>query len=412
MTDRSRTILAAAAFAMISAVVATRTIVNLNVPGRPSEQMFGLQDFRDNFYYPSVALLEGRNPYDYADYRATYPIDRPFPAYSPISLLLHLPLGLLPYRAAEAGDFLLNLALMVALAWLSLRGAGRPIKTWKVFAVAAMLVLSRPGHMTLYIGQCSAMMAVASTVALLYGRSWPLAAALGLAAACAKPSYGGPLGVLMLLRGDWRAFFLGSAFAAGLGILGGVGPLLKAGGLQPLIASIRDSMAVVATDGTFNEPTSLIRLDPVSIVGRLLGRPPGTLVNVVLAVVILGGAGLLMRRLQARGEPEPRPVSNSLGSLAILLATYHQPYDALILALPVTAAVWMPGRLEGRRLALVLLLIVPWINYIATHTLLERVELNRFVWLLISQSNGVALALALLLGMRMAWSRAERGFSS
>ena len=412
MTDRFRAVLAAAAFALIASVVAARTIANLNVPGRPLEQMFGLQDFRDNFYYPSVAMMEGRNPYDYADYHATYPIDRPFPAYSPISLLLHLPLGLLPYRLAEAGDFLLNLALMVALAWLALRGAGRPIKAWKVLAVAALLVLSRPGHMTLYIGQCSAMMAVASTVALLYGRSRPFAAALGLAAACAKPSYGGPLGVLMLLRGDWRAFLLGSAFAAGLGFLGGIGPLLKAGGLLPLIESVRDSMAVVATDGTFNEPTSLIRLDPVSLVGRVLGRPPGTVFNVVLAVVILGAAGLLMRRLQASGEPEPRSVSNSLGCLAILLATYHQPYDALILALPVTAAVWMPGRLEGRRLALVLLLIVPWINYIATHTLLERLELNRFLWLVISQSNGVALALALILGMWMAWSRADRGFSS
>ena len=412
MTDRWRTVLAAAGFAAISSIVAARTIANLNVPGQPTAQMFGLQDFRDNFYYPSVALLDGRNPYDYADYHATYPIDRPFPAYSPISLLLHLPLGMLPYGLAETGDFLLNLALMIALAWLALRGSGQEIKTWKVLTVSALLVLSRPGHMTLYIGQCSAMMAVASTVALLYGKRRPLVGALGLAAACAKPSYGGPLGVLMLLRGDGRAFFVGSALAAVLGILGGLGPILRAGGIGPWIQTVRGSMQVVATDGTFNEPTSLIRLDPVSLIGRLIGHPPGTLVYVALAILILGAAGLLMRRLAARGEPEPRAISNSLGCLAILLATYHQPYDALILALPASVVLLTPGRVEGRRLALLLLLLVPGLNYVATHTLLERLEVSRFAWLVISESNGLALALALVLGMWMAWGRAKRGFSS
>jgi hypothetical protein len=175
---------------------------------------------------------------------------------------------------------------------------------------------------------------------------------------------------------------------------------------------VHGSMRVVATDSTFNEPTSLIRLDPVSLVGRILGRPPGTLVNVVLAVVILGAAALLMRRLAARGEPEPRPISNSLGCLAILLGTYHQPYDALILALPVTALLLMPGPFTARRAVLALLMLVPAANYLATFTLLERFAVPRFAWLVISESNGVALALALILGMGLAWERARRGFSS
>ena len=42
----------------------------------------------------------------------------------------------------------------------------------------------------------------------------------------------------------------------------------------------------------------------------------------------------------------------------------------------------------------------------------ERFDLPRFLWLFISESNGVALALALILGMRMAWERAQRGFST
>jgi hypothetical protein len=411
VSDRLRTILAAAAFAAISLVVAVRTERNLIIPGQPAAELFGLQDFRDNFYYPSAALLDGRNPYDYADYRAHYPIDRPLPPYSPISLLLHLPLALLPFTAAMAADFLANLGLLVVLAILSLRGAGVRTEPWRVLLVAALLVLSRPGHMTLFIGQCSAVMAVACTAALVEGRRRPWLAAIGVAVACAKPSYGGPLGVLMLLRGDLRALLPGSALAAMLGLIGAIGPLRAAGGLPELLDSVRGSMDVVATDVTFHEPTSLIRLDPVSLVGRVLGRPPGSLIGAALAIVILGAAGFLMRRLAARGEPEPRAVSNSLGCLAILLATYHQPYDALILALPAAVLLLTPGPVTMRRVALTFLLLVPGVNYVATFTLLERFDLPRFAWLLISESNGMALILALALGMRMAWERAQRGFS-
>jgi hypothetical protein len=63
------------------------------------------------------------------------------------------------------------------------------------------------------------------------------------------------------------------------------------------------------------------------------------------------------------------------------------------------------------RALLAFLLVVPGLNYLATFTVLERFEINRFMWLLISESNGMALALALILAMRLAWARAERGFS-
>ena len=411
MSDRLKTLLAAAAFLAISLIVAWRTERNLNIPGQPTAEFYGLQDFRDNFYYPSVALLDGRNPYDYADYRAHYPIDRPLPPYSPISLLLHAPLALLSYPAAMAADFLVNLGLLVLLAFLSLRGAGVPREPWRVLLVAALLVLSRPGHMTLYLGQCSAVMAVACTAALVQGRRRPWLSAICVAVACAKPSYGGPLGVLMLLRGDLRSLLPGAGLAAVLGLLGAIGPMRAAGGLHALLDSVRGSMEVVATDMTFHEPTSLIRLDPVSLVGRILGRPPGALIAAALAILILGAAGFLMRRLARRGEPEPRAVSNCLGFLAILLATFHQPYDALMLALPATVLLMTRGPVTTRRVVLTFLLLVPGVNYVATFTLLERFDLPRFAWLLISESNGMALLLALLLGMRMAWERAQRGFS-
>src|SRR5262249_57031367 len=72
---------------------------------------WALQACRDAVYYPVVASLDGRNPYDQSAQARTYPVGQPFPPYLPLTLLAHLPFGLLPH--AEAGD--LYLAVLVGL---------------------------------------------------------------------------------------------------------------------------------------------------------------------------------------------------------------------------------------------------------------------------------------------------------
>jgi Glycosyltransferase family 87 len=401
-------VVAILAFLALVAIAAGRVRADLVDPLRPAVQRYGLQDFRDNFYYPSVALLQGRNPYDVDDYETHYPVSRPLPAYSPISLLVHLPFALLPFGAAGAADFAVNALLLLLLARVALAGAGAPITTARIFGIAALMLLSRAGQQTLYIGQCTVYVALGSAVALIEARRRPWLAGLGLALACLKPSYGLPLGLLMLCRRDVGAFVRGAGVAALAGAAGASVPVLAAGGIGAWVGTVRHSMRVVATDPSFHEATSLIRLDTGALVGRLLGRPPGVGVEVGLAMLILGAAGLLLfRREQGDGPPSagdgPRPMSDGLACLAILLGVYHQSYDALLLVLPITALVFdaqarvKPAAWTRTRFALLGLLLIPWLNLLATHALLNRLEPVQAIWLPLATANGAALLLAYLI---------------
>ena len=78
-------------------VVGRRTIDRFVVPDEPAAAAWGFIDFRDAVYYPVVAFLDGTNPYDPTAYRATYPVGNIFPVYTPVTLLVHLPFGMLPF---------------------------------------------------------------------------------------------------------------------------------------------------------------------------------------------------------------------------------------------------------------------------------------------------------------------------
>ena len=416
MSRRLPAVFAVLAFLAFAAVAAVRVRGDLVDPLRPKLERYGLQDFRDNFYYPSVAWLQGRNPYDVEDYRAHYPIDRPLPAYSPISLLVHLPLALVPFGAAETADFAGNALLLLVLAVVALEGAGASITPARTFGFAALMMLSRAGQQTLYIGQCSVYVALGAAVALVEARRRPWLAAAGLALACLKPSYGLPLGFLMLCRRDLPAFARGALLAAITGAVGASVPVAAAGGVLPFIASVRHGMSVIVTDPSFHEATSLIRVDTGALLGRFLGRPPGAAVEILLGVLLLGSAGAILWTREARagsggapagawraGDDGPRPVGDGLACLALLLGLYHQSYDTLLLALPIAALLWgaQGGAFSwgaGRgRWALLALLLVPWLNVLATHALLNRLQPMRALWLPLATCNGAALLLAYLI---------------
>src|SRR5262245_8120503 len=97
----TRTTIAAVAFALAAAAAGGRTLASLNVAGRPDIPRYGMHDFRDAIYYPAVALLDGRNPYDVPDYTGRYPVARKFPLFSPMTLLVYAPLALLSPDAAS-----------------------------------------------------------------------------------------------------------------------------------------------------------------------------------------------------------------------------------------------------------------------------------------------------------------------
>src|SRR5262249_46322607 len=155
--------------------------LQLNVAGRPHVPRYGLQDFRDAVYFPVVALLEGHNPYDVADYLARYPVGRKFPLYSPITLFVHLPFGLLPQDAASVAYLVVNLLLVLVLAATSLSLTGVRTTWTATLGLATLVLVSHPGEMTLFIGQPSIYVALGVYLAFHFARTRPLVAGLGLA---------------------------------------------------------------------------------------------------------------------------------------------------------------------------------------------------------------------------------------
>ena len=412
MSSRVSTALALVVFLLATGMVGVRTAKLLNVAGQPLERhRYGLQDFRDNVYYPAVAYLDGRNPWNWEDYRQSYPVARPLPPYTPIFVGVHLPLGLLPYGAAEVAFFVINSLLLVAVAVVALQGAGATVTAARALSIAALLALSRPGHQTLFLGQVAPLLSLATGLALVHARAKPGLASVGMLLACAKPTYALPLALLLFARGDTWVVLQGGVLAAILGGALAVAPARVAGGVVQLVDSVRGGLAyVAANDPSYRESTSVIRLDLGSLVGRALGTPPSALTTILLAAAVLGIAALAARRLRTVEQSPSRPLSAGVIVLALLLSLYHQAYDALLLVFPVVTLAFARADGDQRALsrgwsaAVLACLLVPAANYLSSNTLLDYIAPNHLLWLVVTGANGIAVTIAFLLWLVFAFT--------
>ncbi len=421
---RSLLTLAVVAFALALALVTARTARNVVIPGHPELPRFGLRDFRDAVYYPVRALLDGENPYRPTTYRARYPVGSKFPLYAPLVLAFDLPFGFLPEGAAGIAHYAFNVVCILLLAWLGLRLAGVPSVTG-TFALAAAIVLSRPGHTTLFTGECTAYVCLGTYLVLGWGEARPWLAGLGLALAAMKPTFGVPLALLMLARRDQRrALACGLAIAAAVSAPVLIAVVRAAGGVTPLLASVSENYHTLGTASETYSGGSVLALDATALVARLLGHAPGAALSgldlaVSLAVLALGMA-TAARAARAASEAavvaaRPRGDSRRLVAamvtcLTILLCIHHQAYDALLLALPVAALAsdrCAPAVGPRLRWLLLALLLVPWVNYAATYAFIERWQPNGVTWGLITSANGAALLAALLLGVRVVFTERD-----
>jgi len=398
---RQTTLVMALAFMCVVAVLSYRATPRLNVSGHPDGTNWVLQDFRDAVYFPVVALLHGDNPYDAARYMNAYPVWFPYPLYTPVNLAMHLPFGFLPFDMAERAYYLCGLLLTLLLARLTLRCCGLTPEWASTYAVATLILLSRPGQMNLLLGQVALQGVIGVYVALYYARTRPRLAGLGLALSLFKPSFGAPLAVLMLCRGDGRAVVTGMVIAA-VASAGVTEALLRAaGGLGPLLASLVNSHQRFAVQA-FNAPiSSPFRVDTAALLARVLAARLGHAEQLAIGsgILIVGAVALACIRVRRLSTPASEHLSAALACLTVLICTYHQAYDALLLVAPVTAlaaSCWLPG---GRahpslRWVLLALLVVPAFNYLASATAIEALRIGGAAWLVTTSINGVALLVA------------------
>ena len=232
-------------------------------------------------------------------------------------------------------------------------------------------------------------MALATYAALWLARTSPWLAGIGLAVATLKPTYGGPLAVLMLARGDWRALGIGGGIA--LLFTGTVlARLVADAGAEAFGASMVQNLAHVDSPESF-VATFPFRVDVGGLARWILGYAPSLGPSIVLALGVLLVAGLGLRRL----GPEAPGHAVALGSLAIVTSIYHQQYDVVALAVPLVALLWPADDVwrcrPGLRRMTLALVGLPFVNYLASGIVADSLGLSHSTLLGLCVVNNVAL---------------------
>src|SRR5262245_9219099 len=372
-----------AALVVAAALVGRHCVARMLLPEAPRDPTHTAgADFRDVIYYPTRAMLAGANPYDSREdnpdgYRARFPAGNNFPLYSPLIFVPALPFAALPLSTSVALWWLCNVGLTVVLAYVTWRWCGLVPSIAMTATLAAAILLSRPGHANLYFGQATLLFVLASLTALHWARRKPYLAGVALAIATMKPTFGGPLAILMFCRRDWKAAILGSALGLAAAVIGlAIAFSHEAPGTSPL-AILVGNQQVTESDPAVNPVLSNSRIDAVLVIDRLLG--PGATGRMAVSLLILAVSGIVLFRGSAKSVV-PRETSDldtfEKLSSAIVLVTiagciYHNIYDALLLVVPAAVVFPMPGhRLVASSkwvgLVICILLVVPAVSYFSS----------------------------------------------
>ena len=307
--------------------------------------MIGLDDFSKIWAGPR-ALLVGADPYDPATWSATavglgtFLPDTPVYLYPPWVALLLVPLAAMPQAVAAV----LWSAGGIAAAGVALRALLRSALPGRPYAhatVAVTLLLSGPGISALLSGQWSFLLIAAVTaIVLLLRAERPISAGVASLAMLTKPQlflYAAPALALHALWPDrsgralpWGRRYVLTAVAGG-GALVAASQLLMPGSGPTWLIQVGED-----------------RLLPESVtIPGLLFRTLGE-AGLVLAPVVLVLFVLLALRSHPRGEAW-LPVWLSL---TIAATPYSNPYDLLLLIVPLVLAAEALARASPRRATL------------------------------------------------------------
>lgn len=366
---------------------------------------WAFQDFLSVIYYPTVAVLAGENPYNLLEFVNNYPVVFAFPLYLPATFLVHLPFGLFPPSAAILVYFLVALALCVMLAIVSLRATGHTASVGAVLTVLGLILISRPGHSNLLLGQTALQFTLAAYL-IVYGSNRPnWILACGLAFCAIKPTFGIPLALLLLSRAKIRVVKYAIAISLAINVPivfvlaqheGGLLPFIREGLLN--LQGWGGSIYVIPA-------TSPTLVDAGSLVGRFLGRPLGIPGQSAVFLLALAVAAIAWRRGARPAAPAVRQLSLGIVLMAVLLCIYHQVYDLIVLTAPFVAMVGrrFPASFYTRfhfPLSLLLLCFLG-LHYLGGASIIGRFEAGSLTWLLLASANGIAL-----LALFITWSHA------
>jgi len=404
LDDRRLHLLMGILIVAVSGLTAARTYRNWSPPATEFNwQMRGHSDFHYGTYLPTRAFGNGDSPYT-MDVCEKYRMPRPVPAFSPATFVYHLPFSLLPLRAANVAFFVYNWLLMAGLAWLTVHMVS-PRFRWGIFLAAwLLLLLSRPGHQTLFTGYFTAELAIGTLLAMHYSKSRPWLAAIGLLLTSFKPNFCVPLILLLTCRRDYRAV-IGGIVLCGMGVLLGIGWLSTFSSPMEVLQGIIQGQESHEANPAIDPANTWVRTDLVGIISKPLGTAPNLLVYLLTMVPMIALPGWWLWKRGAEDRPGSAiDTSGMLIGLTMMVAFYHSIYDALFLIAPWFAAAFFGNRflpeLSWRqRCMLVILTAVPAVNYLSTLSGRKLLGLSpeSVAWQWLSVSSGLALLIALIL---------------
>ncbi len=405
-------------FSLVVIALTWRTVMHLHQLGREEDALrFGMCDFRDVIYFPTRAVLDGVNPYDSeptseaSRYRGRYPAGNVFPLYSPLLILLDSPLQLLPYHFGMAFYGIFNVALVVLVAWLALRANELNGGIIGTIMLATVMLISRPGQSNFYYGQLALPMVLCAIVAAQWTRKRPAWAIASLALATIKPTFGGPLLIMLLCQREWKVALWGGAIGGGLAALGFALIFIFCSAGKPALAVLKDNVTQTESDPGFDAKQTGIRLDAVLVAERLLPTRYADTAKAIVPVAILAFSGLVLWLLSYRAtDPDCSWIPVPFMMVTTLLCIFHAAYDGLLLTLPIVGLVSGVRAPRGGRVdqvirwSLVGLLLMPGVNVLSSRQFLRALEPflgslastqdGSWLWSAASILNGVCLLIA------------------
>ena len=340
----------AVAFVTLVIFFAIRLYGARPVPGQVELERWAGQSFRDVLYYPALSLTQGVNPYnstvdDADDYMNLYPVADHFPLYTPLVLALGVPLSWLQVNVSLAVYFALTIACLLALSRVTLKLAGGPVGWGTMFAVAGMTLMTDPGRSAVNSGQLAIPLSLATLLMMCWGgRSDALAGVSGMVA-LAKPTFGGPMALIMLIGTQhWRAVLLALLWGGLSVLVGGAVVFSLTDGLnfQAVGDVVRGNLNHFHDDPVVLTSNNFARIEIVAAVEYVLRQETPSWLSPLIAIVVVVVTGTAMRwgRSGMSTTDMSNWVASPMGALAIVafyICYYHNVYDLVLLAMPLTA---------------------------------------------------------------------------
>lgn len=369
----------------------------------------GHSDFHNGSYFPALCYMQGDCPYS-SDDASNYLMPRAAATYSPIVFVLHVPFAILPLELADVAFFVCNVAMLMLIAYFSIQMSGATFRWFDFLAIANLLILSRPGHMTLFTGYFTAEIVIGCVLAIHYAHSRPVLSAFGMVLASIKPNFVIPLIIMMLLRRNYQAVMLGIAFSA-VAAVGGLGWLTYHNGFDQVVQDIRSGQAELHIDETELPVNTWTRTDLLGMFAKIANTAPGDsmyLLSMFALAAIVGP--FIFRYAPHELNKGATGLTALISALAILVGIYHHSYDCLLIAVPAIGVLFY-GQTTLKevpafwRNVVAILCAIPAINYVSTLSIMNWMDLEKlsYSWQAVTLINGVCLTFALIILVAVAF---------